>query len=296
MNEYNDSQITNEQWKSNDIRYTNDDVPYNEYSVARDNSTATEFGTYSGAGNGEGSSRFRNFDATKIASTFAVVAVVAMAVVIDDSPFGEFFNPITGIISEGFGIGDSGYSGDVYLDYVVTDNEIRYYVSFSEDPGSDAKLYVSNTFTGRTYDLTVDTDGTIGDLRAGMKYTLDVKVDGKTVLSKNVTTLSVYDEAPIFVLVYAKCYCEVDETFKFKFDVVDRNSVWSGYIAKLVYETPQGQMVAVCDFVEPVTGGQVISTANIPEDIREAKLVIMCQEKSGDSEITKTLYNETVKI
>lgn len=300
MNEYNDITINNDVVITNDIRYTNDDIPYNEKGVEKENTSAKEFGSTAPESDDGGSGGFRfrsDLDITRVAATFTIVAVVAMAVVLDDSPFGEFFEPITGIINEAFDINDEpGYMGEVSFEYLVTDTEIKYYIEFSQDPGSDVRLKVTNTFTNRDIDISEDTSGAVTGLAAGMKYSVGVYVSGEKVMSRNITTLTSYDEAPMFALVYAKCYCEVDDTFRFRFDVIDRNGVWSDFSAKLVYDNGQGTSEVYCNFTSEPTGEQIISTVDIPEDLREAKLVIQCIQKSGGSETTETLYDATVKI
>ena len=130
-----------------EIRYTNDDIPVNEYGIPGLNPAAAEFGEDApGRESSSGASvRFSSdYDIQKIASTFVVVSLVAMAVVLDDSPFGEFFDPIMGEIAEAFGVTgiDPGYAITCEVDLIPTDTDITYYVKFQEVPEGKKLLSV----------------------------------------------------------------------------------------------------------------------------------------------------------
>ena len=243
---------TNEIHYTNDdplpeIRYTNDDIPYNESEIGRFNPEAPEFGEDRPSAEDEGTARVRfssDYDIQKIASTFVVVTLVAMAVVLDDSPFGEFFDPVMGDIREAFGISgiDPGYSISCEIELIPTDTDITYYVTFSEVPDGTKTLIVKEG-SSELQRLSLDSalSGIILNLTPGTTYTVSVDVDGKTAgAPQTVSTLGTYDGSPIVKLLSYKNNNLVNRTpaddggyLNFQIAVIDRNNVCADFWAVL---------------------------------------------------------------
>ena len=251
--EENEIRYTNEDSFPNTFRYTNDDRAYNDYRMPEETRTYQESDgeeTYENADDSPSKVRFSSdFDAQKIASTFVVVSLVSMAVVLDDSPFGEFFDPILGEISETFGIsgGDSPYSILFDLALVPTEHDFSYKLSFEEVPEGDLLMVVkqgSSTIDSTSLDTTLA--GTIKNLAPGTTYTVTVLLDGEPIgASQSVTTLGTYDGTPIVKVLSAKNYNATDRDesdpqnpggyFRFQLAVIDRNNVCSMFGAKLEF-------------------------------------------------------------
>ncbi len=232
----------------------------------------------------------------KVASTFAVVTIVAMAVVLDESPFGSFFDPILGVISESFGITheEAGYPGDVEISLLVTDDEIDYHIYFTIDPGPNVVMKVTNNFTDRVVPMPGEESwsGSVTGLARGMEYRVTVEVDGKAAATRTVSTLASYDAAPSFELVYARCYCIEEGTFHLMVNVIDRNGVWSDFRAEIIDE--EG-FVVEHDFAGNVNDLQKIPTNGLKMP-GTATLVVSCTEHGSEDSAVKTLCTATVNI
>ncbi len=255
-----------------EVRYTNDDVPYNEYEVVRTNPSAKEFGEDEPPADTSGSTsnvRFSSdFDVQKIASTFVVVSLVAMAVVLDESPFGEFFDPFMGEIAEAFGVSgvQPGYAIYCEVELVPADTEIHYSVIFEQVPDGK-KLLTVREGSEVIQEIPLDTSlsGIIQNLVPGTTYEITVIVDGVVAGSAHtVSTLGTYDGTPIVKLLSAKNYNGTDRNtddpnnpggyFKFRLAVIDRGNVCSQFSADLEFEGQQ----FVCQFAGSPTDEQRI--------------------------------------
>ncbi len=299
--------------KDNYIRYTNDDVPVNEIGREQLNPAAEEFGRSSPSEDGDGGSsgkklRFAQADPHMVAATFAVVSIVALGIVLDDSAFSSFFSPILGPISESFNISGDGTPYGVTFDMVLvpTDTDVTYSVNFEDVPDGELLLVVkegSSTITSTSLDTTVA--GTISNLTPGTTYQFSVTQDGSAIgATHSVTTLGTYDGSPIVKLLSAKNYNASERNdsdtggyFKFQITVIDRNSVCSDFHAELSF-TAGGQPYSVeSDLVlDTVTEMQKLEILDdwIPDTVTEpisATLTITWNVSGGSSgSLTETVY------
>ncbi len=254
MPEDNEIRYTNEDQFPNTFRYTNEDPAFNDRFTQPETRTYQETDGQDLAENADDSPskvRFSNdFDAQKIASTFVVVSIVSMAVVLDDSPFGEFFDPFLGEIRETFGIsgGDSPYSILFDLALVPTEHDFSYKLTFETVPEGELLMVVkegSSTIDSTSLDTTLA--GTIKNLAPGTTYTVTVLLDGEQIgAAQSVTTLGTYDGTPIVKVLSAKNYNATDRdennpdgpggNFRFQLAVIDRNNVCSMFGAELEFE------------------------------------------------------------
>lgn len=294
-----------------DLRYTNDDIPYNEYEVGKFNPQAPEFGEDNPQTEDEGTARVRfssDYDIQKIASTFVVVTLVAMAVVLDDSPFGEFFDPVMGDIREAFGISgiDPGYSISFDLELIPTDTDISYYVTFAEVPDGTKTLIVKEG-SEEIQRLSLDSalSGVILNLTPGTTYTVSVDVDGKTAGSpQTVSTLGTYDGSPIVKLLSYKNNNLVNRNaaddggyLNFQIAVIDRNNVCADFWATLETTDPNGDPVSseLQSFTGAPTDMQAIEVLDIWFDptmssAKGAHLTIGWTESGTGNSFTETIY------
>ena len=311
MPEDNEIRYTNEDQFPNTFRYTNEDRAYNDYATPPETRTYQETDGQDLADNADDSPskvRFSNdFDAQKIASTFVVVSLVSMAVVLDDSPFGEFFDPFLGEIRETFGIsgGDSPYSILFDLALVPTESDFSYKLTFETVPEGDMVMVVkqgSSTIDSTSLDTTLA--GTIKNLAPGTTYTVTILLDGEQIgATQSVTTLGTYDGTPIIKVLSAKNYNATDRNeddpqnkggyFRFQLAVIDRNNVCSNFGAELEV----GGQVYTCDFTGDPTAEQRIF---LPDSLYDGLtitgpiegLLIVTWEVAGGSadSLTETVY------
>ena len=304
---------TNEIHYTNDdplpvMRYTNEDIPYNEWEVYRGNPSAAEFGDDSPPRRMDDptSTRFSSdYDIQKIASTFVVVSLVAMAVVLDDSPFGSFFDPIMGSIAEAFGVSgiDPGYSIYCEVELIPTDSDISYYVTFDTVPEGKLLLKVTQgKDVIQELPLESSLSGTIVNLLPGTTYVVSVLVDGKTAGSAQTSTLGTYDGTPIVKLLSYKNNNKINRNadddggyLNFQIAVIDRNSVCSSFGAEITVETAAaGPQTSFMTFTGAPTDMQVILLPDdwFPSDMTEpiqATLVITWDEGGQSKELSETI-------
>ena len=293
-----------------EIRYTNDDIPVNEYGIPGLNPAAAEFGEDApGRESSSGASvRFSSdYDIQKIASTFVVVSLVAMAVVLDDSPFGEFFDPIMGEIAEAFGVTgiDPGYAITCEVDLIPTDTDITYYVKFQEVPEGKKLLSVWEGSTlVQEIPLDISMTGTILNLTPGTTYVVTVYVDGVTAGAPHtVSTLGTYDGTPIVKLLSYQNNNLTDRDpsgdggyLNFQITVIDRNGICSGFGASLVHESAAaGPDSTTMVFSDPVTDAQAILVKDSwipanPTGPEKATLIITWDEGGTSKELVETIY------
>ena len=312
MPEDNEIRYTNEDQFPNTFRYTNEDRAYNDYATPLETRTYQETDGQDLADNADDSPskvRFSNdFDAQKIASTFVVVSIVSMAVVLDDSPFGEFFDPFLGEIRETFGIsgGDSPYSILFDLALVPTESDFSYKLTFETVPEGDMVMVVkqgSSTIDSTSLDTTLA--GTIKNLAPGTTYTVTVLLDGEQIgATQSVTTLGTYDGTPIIKVLSAKNYNATDRNaaddggyFKFQLAIIDRNNVCSNFGAELEINDATAPITFTCTFSGEPTDVQVIE---IPDSFYDGRtitgpiegLLIVSWEVAGGSadSLTETVY------
>ncbi len=301
---------TNEFHYTNDdalpeIRYTNDDIPVNDYGIPGLNPTAREFGEDEGVRQNETGASVRfssDYDIQKIASTFVVVSLVAMAVVLDDSPFGEFFDPIMGEIAEAFGVTgiDPGYAITCDVELIPTDTDITYYVKFQEVP--EGKILLS-VWEGSTLVQEVPLDstmtGTVQNLIPGTTYTVTVYVDGVTAGAPHtVSTLGTYDGTPIVKLLSYQNNNLTDRDpsgdggyLNFQITVIDRNGICSGFHAELSCTAGSSSMTFSGEPTEPQA--ILVYDSWIPANPTEpvsAELVIYWMEGGVDRSLNETIY------
>ena len=305
---------TNEIHYTNDdplpvMRYTNEDIPYNEWEVYRGNPSAAEFGDDSPPRRMDDptSTRFSSdYDIQKIASTFVVVSLVAMAVVLDDSPFGSFFDPIMGSIAEAFGVSgiDPGYSIYCEVELIPTDSDISYYVTFDTVPEGKLLLKVTQgKDVIQELPLESSLSGTIVNLLPGTTYVVSVLVDGKTVGSAQTSTLGTYDGTPIVKLLSYQNNNLTDRDpsgdggyLNFQITVIDRNGICSGFGASLVHESAAaGPDSTTMVFSDPVTDAQAILVKDSwipanPTGPEKATLIITWDEGGTSKELVETIY------
>lgn len=292
-------------------RYTNEDIPYNERTNPLETQTYQEFSDESRLSDAASPSsvRFSDFDITKVASTFVVVSLVAMAVVLDDSPFGEFFEPVMDAISETFGVsGIDKYPISCEIILEPTDTEIQYYVSFDQVPDGDMLLTVkegSSTITSVALDSTLA--GTIVNLTPGTTYVFTVTVDGKVSGSpQSVSTLGTYDGHPIVKLLSAKNCNKTDRNatddggyFQFQIGVIDRNGVCSGFEAYLSFTPPTATVGPPNPGYVAITDVNAVQKILVPDSWYEgyeitepltAELKIVWQVNGETDSIIQTVY------
>ncbi len=299
--------------EDNYIRYNNEDIPFNEVGTEKENPSAREFGTAAelqdDADGGDNKKlRFSEADPHVVAATFAVVSIVALTVVLDDTPFGSFFSPLFGVITESFGVsgGDSDYAVSFDMVLVPTDTEVTYSVDFKDTPYGELLLVVkegSSTITSTSLATTIS--GTITGLTPGTNYQFSVTRDGSTVgATQSVTTLGEYDGSPIVKLLSAKNYNATERNaaddggyFMFQLAVIDRNSVCAGFHAALTFETDGATHAVESDLsLSTVTEMQKLEIQDswIPETVTSAisaTLTITWNVSGEPAEgLTETVY------
>ncbi len=298
--------------EDNYIRYTNEDVPVNEVGAEKENPRAKEFGTKAElqdeGGGDKKKLRFSETDPHVVAATFAVVSIVALTVVLDDTPFSSFFSPLFGVISESFGVsgGDSEYAVSFDMVLVPADTEVAYSVNFKDVPDGDLLLVVkegSSTITSTS--LATAISGTITGLTPGTNYQFSVTCDGATVGATHyVSTLGEYDGSPIVKLLSAKNYnaslrndSDDGGYFLFQLAVVDRNSVCTDFHAVLKFETDSFHSVEADLPLGTVTEKQKLEILDswIPESVTEAISATLIIIWNVSGEPAEGLY-ETVYI
>jgi len=304
MNDYNDLGITNEDG------FIDEQQRYEEYRVVEENRYGPEYN--------EQPSEFGDLDGKmqslrkkpkyddyqqktpdhsniyQMMSTVAVVAIVATAVVVSDSPFSEEFAPFTGIVSDVFGVDVNPYEGYYTFSCIAGAGVIWYDVQFEEFPSDrTVRVEAHNSFTERSVTLTASGSGEFADLKAGSEYTVTLVIGGKTMESETVTIPEQYYEYPTLDLYYAECKCMKDGMFHFRFDLTDRCGVCSGIEAKLVYHDGSFTSCVISD----VTSEQTVEVDLDHVSEKTAKLIISADVQKEDGTVSHdVLCEEDVMI